>query len=455
MQNIIEKVKNLLVFRGESRSVKAKKNVILLFLFSGFNFLFTLLLVPLTLHYLGPVEYGIWVTLSSVLMWFGYFDFGIGNGLRNKLAESLAKDEHELSKTYVSTAYVIFALGILVLWIIFFAVFGFINWTKIFNAPEYLSNDLSKLIFIVFLLFSLQFLLKLLSSIVNADQRPAVNGFLNFITNFSTVVLVWILSLTTAGSIYFLGLGSSLIPVIVFLTASIILFSKFYKRISPSLKWVKLNYSKDLVKLGFQFFVIQIAGLILFATDNMIITQIFGPADVKVYNIAYRYFFLIAQIFTVVLTPFWSAVTEAYVKEDYDWLRRSTRKILNVWIGLTFIVILMIIFSNFIYSIWVGNEITVPISLSIVMGIFVILFNWTNVFAYFINGIGKIKLQFYSSIFIAIANIPLSIYLAKYLNMGITGVMTATCICISVNAIWSPIQYKKIINKTAAGIWAK
>ena len=328
-------------------------------------------------------------------------------------------------------------------------------WAKIFNAPEYLSVELQKLVFVVFLLFSLQFLLKLLSSILNADQRPAVNGFLNFVTNFFTVLLVWVLSLTTAGSIFYLGIGSSLIPVIVLIIASLILFPKLYKKIAPSLKKIELAYSKDLVKLGHQFFVIQIAGLILFATDSMIITQLFGPADVTVYNVAYRYFFVIGQVFTVVITPFWSAVTEAYIKEDFVWLKKATGKILKIWLILTFVVFIMVIFSSFVYSIWVGESIIVPFSLSVVMGIFVILFNWTNVFAYFINGTGKVRLQYYNSIFIAAANIPLSIYFARNLNMGITGVMAATCVCISLGAVWAPIQYRKIISNTDKGIWAK
>jgi O-antigen/teichoic acid export membrane protein len=455
LQELLNKIKSLFRFEGSSRGLKAKKNIIILFFLNGFNFLFMLLLVPLTINYLGTVQYGIWLTLSSILTWFSYMDFGIGNGLRNKLAEALASGHKELGKTYVSTAYAIFGAGVLALWFIFFVVFGFVNWTKILNSPEYLSSTINNLVFWVFIFFSVQFLLKLINSIINADQRPAVNGFLSVLTNFFTVLMVYIFLKTTKGNILYLGIGSSIIPTIIFVIASFVLFSGMYKSISPSFKNINLKYSKELAHLGMQFFIIQIAGLILFATDNMIITQIFGPSEVTTYNVAYKLFYFVPLIFNVILTPLWSAYTEAYVKDDITWIKNSAKKVVRVWVLLSFAVVGMIIFSDFLYKIWIGDKVHVPFELSIVMGIFVILANWNNIFAYFINGVGKIRLQFYNSIFVAVINIPLSIYFAKDLNMGITGVMAATCVCVAIGSIWAPVQYLKIVNKTAKGIWAK
>jgi O-antigen/teichoic acid export membrane protein len=216
-----------------------------------------------------------------------------------------------------------------------------------------------------------------------------------------------------------------------------------------------MDHSKDLVKLGTQFFVIQIAGLIVFATDNMIITQLFGPAEVTVYNIAYKLFYFVPLFFNIILTPLWSAYTEAYVKEDYQWIRNAMTKILKIWLLLSVGVVIMVFLSGAIYKIWVGDQVYIPFNLSLVMGVFVIISNWNNIFAYFINGTGKIRLQLYYSIFIAIINIPLSVYFAKNLGIGITGVMVATCVCVIIGSIWVPIQYLKIINKKATGIWAK
>src|SRR3970040_2909317 len=108
MRNFIIKNIPFRQFKGASRSVLVKKNIFFLFVFNGFNFLFNIILVRLTLDYLGQENYGVWVTLASVLSWFGYLDFGLGNGLRNNLAEAVAKKEYYLAKIYVSTTYAVF-----------------------------------------------------------------------------------------------------------------------------------------------------------------------------------------------------------------------------------------------------------------------------------------------------------------------------------------------------------
>lgn len=412
-------------------------------------------IVPVTINYLGKAEYGIWLTLASILSWLINLDFGIGNGLRNKLAEALALNNLKLARIYVSTAYAIFAMGILGALIIYSIVHGMLNWANLLNAPESYTDLLNYLVFYVIILFLVQFLLKLITSIINADQRPSLNGGLSLITNSLTLFIVYLLSIYVKPSLTVFGLVSSIIPVIVFLTASIILFGRYYKNISPSFKFINLKYSSDLVKLGMQFFVIQISSLIVFTTGNIIIAQLYGPKSVVTYNIAYKYFYMVPMVFNVALAPFWSAFTEAYVKKEYDWIKNSIKKLIIIWAILSIVAIIMVIFSNFVYELWVGPDIQIPFLLSLTTGAFVIIANWNNIFAYFINGVGKVRIQLYYSIIIAILNIPLSIFLAKYVGLGITGIMVATIISLIFASMWSPIQYHKLISGTAKGIWNK
>jgi len=455
MLNFVNKIISFPKFTGASRSVAAKKNIFLLFIFNGFNFLFNIILVRLTLDYLGQEGYGIWITLASVITWFGYLDFGLGNGLRNKLAEAFAKGEYHLAKIYISTTYAVFSIVLIILYLFFLLFRKSIVWTSVFNASLTFQDELSLLAFYVFFFFIVNFVLKLITYITAADQKPALNGLFSFMINLLTVVFVYFLIKTLPQSILYLGAGATFIPVLVFFIASVFLFRGRYKEIAPSFKSVGLKYSKDLVGLGFQFFVLQASTLIIFATDNMIISQIFGPEEVTIYNVAYKYFNYIPIVFYTILNPFWSAYTDAYVKEDFDWIRNAIRKIFVVWILLSIVVLIMIVIADYIYDIWLASKITVPFVLTILMGIFAIISNWNNIFAYFLNGVGKIRLSLYVSVFIGILNIPLSIFLAKNLEFGISGVITATLICLLFGSIYAPIQYYKIINKKDEGIWGK
>jgi Na+-driven multidrug efflux pump len=96
-----------------------------------------------------------------------------------------------------------------------------------------------------------------------------------------------------------------------------------------------------------------------------------------------------------------------------------------------------------------------PISLSIAMGAFVIVYSFSNIFVFFVNGTGYIKLQMYVGVIMAILNIPLSYLFAYIMDYGITGVIMATIVCAAIPGIFSYIQYNKIINGTAKGIWIK
>ena len=89
-----------LINRGQRRSIKAKKHILASFLIKGVSILTGFFMVPLTIGYVHKEQYGIWLTLSSVVAWFSFFDVGLGHGLRNKLAVALAKNDLDKAKTF-------------------------------------------------------------------------------------------------------------------------------------------------------------------------------------------------------------------------------------------------------------------------------------------------------------------------------------------------------------------
>lgn len=438
---------------GHERSVNAKKNILNSFIIKGLSIVISLFGVPLTIHYINPTQYGVWITLSSIIAWFGFFDIGFGNGLRNKLAESMAKGENELARTYVSTTYAILAIIISFVLLLFFIVNPFLNWSKILNTPPEMAGELSLLALIVFVFFCMQFVLQLITTILNANQQSAKASLFSFLGSLFSIIIIFILTKTTRGNLLYLGFVFGATPVLVFLSSSIWFYSHQYRKYAPSIKFVKFRYARDLMTLGLKFFLIQIAVIILYQTSNIIIAQLYGPAQVTTYNIAYKYFSVIPMGFGIIMMPFWSAYTEAWVKKDIDWIKNSIKKLINLWIIISVVAVIMLVFSNFIYRIWVGKEIVVPISISAVIAIYVVLNAWCGIFSLFLNGVGKIKLQLYSALFGAIINIPLAIFLGKHL--GVAGVVLSTCLLALTSAIWSPIQYYKIINDNAKGIWNK
>ncbi|NJO25101.1 MAG: LPS biosynthesis flippase [Bacteroidia bacterium] len=272
-----------------------------------------------------------------------------------------------------------------------------------------MAAELSLLALIVFGFFCFDFVFQLINVILNADQQPAKASFFNFLASLLSLAIVFILTKTTKGNLIYLGLSFVGTQLIVLLAASFWFFSRKYKAFSPSLKYVKFGYARDLMSLGLKFFIIQIAFVVVYQTDIIIIAQL-HPEQVTPYNIAFKYFSVVPMVFGIIITPFWSAFTEAYVKKDFSWIRSSIRNLVLIWVLMLLGVTLMLFFANEVYRIWVGESIKVPFLLSVILAIYIIINTWCTIFSIFLNGVGKLRLQFYSGILGALVNIPLAIF---------------------------------------------
>lgn len=454
MKKTIHKLYNKVGIKSD-RTKNITKHVFMSFIYKGGGILSSFLLVPLTINFLDTENYGIWLTLSSFIGWFSFFDIGLGNGLRNKFAEAKSKGDLTLARAYVSCAYFTIGSVCLLLVFVFFGLNFFIDWTRVLNTDASLQKQLSILMPIVFAFFCLQMVVKLITTIYTADQQHSMQGKINFYTSAGSLLAIWFMTQTMESSLLLFGIIFSVLPVLILLGLNLFAFSKRYNNYRPSLSLWKREYLNDIFGLGMKFFIIQISGIILFSTDNIIITQLFGPEKVVPFNIAFKYISVSNMVVSMVLTPYWSTITEAYIKRDFDWIRISMKNLIKISLGSIFLIFGMVIISPIVYRLWIDDKVDIPMSLTIYMAVFFALTIFYAPFTYFINGTGKVKLQMYSILGTAILNIPLSIFLAKNMGLGVSGVIIATILCIIPHVILCPIQYSKIINNKAYGIWNK
>ncbi len=412
-------------------------------------------MVRVVLDYLDQTKYGIWLTLTSFITWFTFFEIGLGSGLKNKLAEALANKDYKLGKIYVSTTYAILTIVISIVAFLFFVANFYIDWTIVLNTDSNMSSELTNLAFIVFGFFFLRFVLKLISIVLTADQRPAVANTFGPIGNLIALILIFILTKTTESSLIYLGWVLSVVPIVILIIATIYFYKTDYKRISPSVKFIEFSQAKDLLNLGVKFFIIQIVGLVVYQTSNIIIAQFFGPSEVTTYNIAYKYFSILMMIFTIIISPFWAAYTEAWVNDDIIWIKNTIKKLLKIWGLISIMGIIMLIFSDKFYYLWIGDKVIIPFELSFALLLYFITLSFGGVFNMFINGVGKVKLQMYSGIIGAILFLLFAVILIKYFKVGIVGLVIASTVSNFYGLILAPIQYTKLINNKAKGIWSK
>jgi len=440
-------------FQGHERSVKAKKNILYSFFLKGISIIVGLIFVPLILGYLDAERYGIWLTLSSILAWFSFFDIGLGNGLRNGLTEAIALKDDNLAKTYVSTTYAILGVIFLLVTVLFSIINPFLNWQTILNTTAVEKNELSIIALIVFIFFLFSFFFKLIGTILLADQKPAINNAFSPIGNVMSLLIIFILTKTTVGSLILLSFVLSSVPLLILILATIYFFRSDYKKYKPEFRYIDFTKSKDLLGLGFKFFFVQLASIIFFSTTNFLIAQFSNQETVASYNVAYKYLYMVNMIYAIVLTPFWSAVTDAFSREDYAWLKRSLRK-LNILSGVMTIILFGALFiSPYVYKLWIGEKLIIPFSLSMVITLYLIQQLFIAPFSTFINGIGKLRLGVYVLTIKLLVFIPLAYVMGQ--NYEAKGVILSMFIIQIPSLFLEPIQVLKLLNEKATGIWNK
>lgn len=206
--------------------------------------------------------------------------------------------------------------------------------------------------------------------------------------------------------------------------------------------------------MGMQFFIMQIASLVLFATSNILISKLFSPAMVTPYQITYRYFSLLMVIFTVICMPFWNATTDAYTRKDMEWIRQANQKMKIMTLGILLGIVCMAVISGYVYKIWVGEDVKIDFRMTIVMALYIFILIYSMRYSYFINGIGKLRLQIIFTTGAAILFIPLAYAVTNWTH-DIICFMGVMCLVNIPGVIVNRIQFYKLLNGQATGIWTK
>lgn len=439
----------------DGRSLKVKKNIVWSFIFKAIDAIVYFLVVPATLGYLDKYSYGIWLAINSILLWINTFDAGLGNGMRNCLTISLAKNDNERSRIYISTTYFLLFVIAAFAFTVFLVCCHFIDWYSLLKVDPVVVPNLNDVMRYSFLFVCLSFVFKLIGNVYMSLQLPSVNFFFMAAGHLLSLLLILGLrAVSSEGSLLWVGIVYTASPCLVYVIASAVTFGFLYRYLCPSLHLIKVRkYSKDLLNVGVGFFIIQITTLIIMSTSNVIISRLFGPDSVTPFNISNRYMAIVLMALNIVMAPIWSAVTDAWAKGDEAWVQRSVVKVRKISLFFGLVLFVMLAASPIVYSIWIGDAVEIPFSLTTLMCIYVFILIWSTGQSSFLNGLGILKLQLYVNVFEAVIFIPLAILFGKL--WGINGMVMAMIVTNLPALITNTIQVSKITKHTAKGIWLR
>ena len=163
------------------RSVVVKKNIITSFFLKCISILVSLQVVPLTITYINPTKYGIWLTLSSIIAWLSYFDLGFAHGFRNRFSEAKANGNILLAKEYVSTTYAVLTALFLGVFFIAIIINHFLDWSSILNVATIYRSELHDVFNILTVFFCVNIVASIFTTMLTADQKPALASLIQTI----------------------------------------------------------------------------------------------------------------------------------------------------------------------------------------------------------------------------------------------------------------------------------
>lgn len=448
-------VKNFFT-KGDKRSILLKRNIIGSFILKGISIIISFVMIPVTIDFINPTQYGIWLTLSSLMSWFFFFDIGLGLGFRNRYTEAMANENIPLARAYLSTTYASIAIISFTLLTILLPINYHLNWSEILNLPKEYSNELGNVFGLMIIFFSVNLVAQVFNTLLAADQRPVISSFIQVSGQGLCLLIIFILSKFTQkgdGSLYEMVYVFSGIPIFVLLISTIALFITRYRHVHPTLNSINFKLIKNILGMGFQFFIITTSMLFIFQLMNVIISRELGPEDVTEYNVSFKYFNIVFMVMTLILNPFWSAFTDAYTRGDTPWMESKLKYLEKLGLLLIPVLGLMLLLSGWFIKVWIKGAVTVDFSINVSMAIYILLLSISNIYMYILNGTGKVKIQLIIYLIFALIAFPSMSYFCR--NYGIPGLLLIPCIVYLLQAIFANIQIRKLIHNKAHGIWFK
>lgn len=436
---------------GSERTQLVKKNALGSLFIKFFSIFIDFAKVPVLLTYLNPENYGIYLTITSIVYWTHNFDFGLGTGLRYKLTKAVSLNDEQYGRQLVSTAYFSMSGIMALLLVILIPVIALLDWNNILNTHAFSNYDLAFCVFIVLVVFLTQFVLELISIVLQSYQRAAISTLFKPLANLITLGLIVFIRLFSSNSLLWASVAMTVPIVVVLLITNICYFGGKYRNIAPSIKFFKKSCLKDIYSLGIKYFLSQLSSLVIFNTTSFLLTLLLDPQETAVFNTAYTYFGILVLFNTMAMQPIIAAVTDAYVKGELHWIRACFRKINILSLLLTLVSLLMLAVSQVVFHLWVGEKIIVPWDLSIILTFFFILNVWSTPYINFLSGVGKMNVMMILSFVKIVLYFPVAIPLIK--AYGSCGLVWAIIIVNMIpNIVCGCMQYYLIVNNKATGI---
>jgi len=419
----------------------------------GTAILTSLISVPLALNYLGSERYGLWMTVGSLVALLQFADLGIGLGLLNAVSEANGKNDREVARIYVSSAFFLLSGVALSMATIFASLYPWVSWWQVFNVSSSQAVvEAGPAIAVFFACFAANIVL----SIARQTQMGYQEGFISSTCiGLSSLVGLGgiLLAIRLEAGLSWLVLSIAGAPLLASLLNSISLFGFQRPWLRPKWASVRGEAAKKILRLGVLFFVLQIAVALAYSSDNIIVAQVFGPEAVTEYSIPWKMFNIITVFVTLALSPLWPAYGESIVRGDFVWVKKTLlRSLIGASLFAGVIAGVLVVFGKQIITLWVGSAVTSSFMLLLGLGVWTVIAAAGSAVSMLLNAANIVRFQVICALLMCSSAVILKLVLAH--SIGLPGIIWGTIIAYVVcSAIPTAIVVPRLVTDMRTGGW--
>lgn len=391
----------------------------------GVLVLVNFLTIPIAIRYLGAESFGIWMTISTLLTMLLVLDLGIANSLTNFISEAYARNDREHASRYSTTALAAMTVVAGAMGLIAWVLWPHLRWYSIFHlSSPRLVPSVSHAAAAALSIFLIDLPSRLAVKILGGYQElRTANIFAaaGSIGNLLTIILLVHLHAGLAAMVA--GSAAALVGADILCLFWLVSFHKPWLR--PRVSHLDRAAARRMMQMGTEFFVLQIAGLVVFNSDNLVITHYLGPAAVAPYSVAWRLVGYAAIVQTLLTPALWPAFSEAFERGDMAWVRKAFWHTIWITMGAALgFAVFFALLGRWTIRIWATSAAVPGETLMLLMCAWVLISTFMNDTGTVLVSKGETTLQAWCSLAAAAVNLTLSIWLVQ--RIGVNGVILGT-----------------------------
>jgi len=410
----------------------------------------TLLTLPLAVRYLGAERFGVWATIISTVVFLNLLDIGIGSTLTNHVAHAYAVGDREYAARYTTNALALtiavasLAGGALLL------AWPHVDWVRMFNVSHSVATtDVSVTVAAAMALVLIGLPASLCGRILAGYQEVHFSNLAvaaGTLANFAGLVAGVALKMPMPVLFIMSSGGVTLANLVAF--AGLLFWRRPWLR--PRRSQVKWRTTRELLGSGTGFFLIQVAGAVVFSSDNVVVSHYLGAAQVTPYTVTWRLVGLSALLQGLVFPALWPAYSEAYTKGDYGWMRSAFRSSLRATFALNLgFALLLLAVGKPLIRWWAGQAAVPSMALLAAMAIWAVISGCMTVESCLLAAVNRTRAQGVLSLIAAAVNLGLSILLVQ--RIGAVGVISGTiCSYLLVLVVPQSLLVKSVLREDSS-----